>query len=203
MKNKIVILIIVLFLFNCSASKVSPPKIDLVPGGKIGVITFKVENARGVLDEISTEILIGHLKKYYERSEIILLGKPEDLMLKEFGLNVSLKTLENLCREQKLDSILFGKIIVSNIRATMKVKSLLQRSRIKAKFRMTAELNLYSALSGKVTWNGSSYKEGNASYDHYARDLNPDFYVSDKDESYRKFVRKLIYSLTEDFRSAR
>ncbi|MCK5219982.1 MAG: hypothetical protein KAR14_00245 [Candidatus Aminicenantes bacterium] len=50
---------------------------------------------------------------------------------------------------------------------------------------------------------GSSYKEGDASYDHYSRDLNPDFYVSDKDESYRKFVRKLIYSLTEDFRSSR
>lgn len=203
MKNKVIILIIALFLFNCSISKLSPPKIDLSTGGRIGVITFKVENARGVLDEIATELLIGHLKKYYERSEIILLGKPEDLMLKEFGLNVSLKTLENLCKEQKLDNILFGKIIVSNIIAKMKVKSLLQRSRISAKFRMTAELNIYSALPGKVIWRGSSYKEGNASYDHYARDLNPDFYVSDKDESYRKFTRKLIYSLTEDFRSSR
>ncbi|MCK4888292.1 MAG: hypothetical protein KAS21_06910 [Candidatus Aminicenantes bacterium] len=203
MKNIIVILIIVLFLFSCSASKVSPPKIDLRTGGRIGVITFKVENARGVLDEIATEILVGHLKKYYEKSEIILLGKPEDIMLKEFGLDVSIKTLENLCREQKLDNIIFGKIIVSNIRANMKVKSLLQRSRISAKFRMTAELNLYIALSGNVTWKGSSYKEGDASYDHYSRDLNPDFYVSDKDESYRKFVRKLIYSLTEDFRSSR
>ena len=84
----------------------------------------------------------------------------------------------------------------------MKIKSLLQRSRISAKFRMTAELNLYSAFTGKIIWSGSSYKEGNASYDHYARDLNPDFYVSDKDESYRKFTRNLIYSLTEDFRSS-
>lgn len=202
MKNKILILIIVLFFLNCGTTKVSPPKIDMVTGGKIGVVTFKVENARGVLDEIATELLIGHLKKYYEKSEIILLGKPEDIKLKEFGLNVSINTLKKLCIEQKLDSILFGKIIVSNIRANMKIKSLLQRSRISAKFRMTAELNIYSALPGKITWKGSAYKEGNASYDHYARDLNPDFYVSDKDESYRKFVRKLIYSLTEDFRSS-
>lgn len=203
MKNKIFILITALFLFSCSTLKVSPPKIDLVTGGKIGVITFKVENARGVLDEIATELLICHLKKYYEKSEIILLGTPEDIMLKEFGLDVSLNTLKKLCREQKLDSILFGKIIVSNIRAAMKVKSLLDRSRISAKFRMTAELNLYSALPGKITWKGSSYKEGNASYDHYARDLNPDFHISDKDESYRKFVRKLIYFLTSDFRTSK
>ncbi|MCK5219981.1 MAG: hypothetical protein KAR14_00240 [Candidatus Aminicenantes bacterium] len=75
MKNKVIILIIALFLFNCSISKLSPPKIDLSTGGRIGVITFKVENARGVLDEIATEILVGHMKQYYEKSEIILLGK--------------------------------------------------------------------------------------------------------------------------------
>ncbi len=203
MKRIVTIIVFCLLLINCSAKLSTLPEADLKNLNRIGVVTFTVINARGVLDEIATEILIDHLKNYFKESKIILLGKPADLVNDEFGFESSPKTLINICKKNELDAFFYGKITISDLIAKIKVKSLLQRSRISAKFRMKGELNLYSESSEKIIWSGSAFKNGNASYDHYAKDLNPDFYVSDKDESYRKFVRKLIYSLTEDLRPSK
>lgn len=203
MKRIITIIIFCLYLISCSAKLSTIPETDFKNFNRIGVVAFTVINARGVLDEIATEILINHLNNYFKESKIILLEKPVDLVNDEFGFESSPKTLINLCKKNELDALFYGKITVSDLIAKIKMKSLLQRSRISAKFRMKGELYLYSESAGKIIWSNSAFKNGNASYDHYTKDLNPDFFVSDKDESYRKFVRKLIYSLTEDLRPSK
>lgn len=201
MKNKIILLIIAFSLFYCNGSKKLRPELDLRDAKNIGVLTFKIENAGGVLDEIATEILITDLKRFYKRSKISLSGAPEDLMENNSSSDVSQKKLQDLCHKQELDYLFFGKVTVSKFRSNMQnVKSVLRRTRIGIKFRMEAELKLYSSDVGRVIWTGSSFKDGHASYDHFTRDLEPEFYVSDKDESYKRFVRNLLYFITKDLR---
>jgi len=203
MKKIITILLFCIFLINCSARMTSPPKTDLSQLKKIGIVTFSVKNAKGVLDDMATDFLRRQLREYYRNSELIIL--PD--LLKIFSDAVERgninETVKKISSEHGLDALFIGEISVSDFIPDMKVQSLMQRSRIRMKFRMNAVLKLYSGNSGSDIWNGSSSNVGYASYDHFARNINPVFYVSDNDESYVRFVRKLIYFLTEDLRPGR
>lgn len=175
-----------------------PPKTDLSGFSRIGIVEFSVKNARGVLDEMATERLAQHLKEYYKNADIILLENPLDTFGEEpEGLS---EAVRKIASEIKLDAVFLGEIRISDFRPDTKSTRLMTRSRIGVKFRMTAELKLFKGGTGKQIWRDSYSREGYASYDHFAKNINPDFYVSDKDESYVRFVRDLIYHLTADLR---
>jgi len=201
MKNSVILILAALFAVHCAAGPATAPKTDLSGFNRIGILEFAVKNARGVLDEMATDRLSQHLKEYYKNAEIILLDNPPET----FGEEPEewSETVRKIASENQLDVLFLGMIEVSDFRPDMKVGSLMKRSRIRTKFRMTAELKLFNGRTGKQVWEDSYSREGHASYDHFSKNINPDFYVSDKDESYMRFVRNLIYHLTEDLRPSK
>jgi len=198
MKKAIILIIVSFFTLQCAVKSTAPPKTDLSGYSRIGIVEFAVKNARGVLDEMATERLAQHLREYYKNAEIVLLENPPET----FGKKPEelRDTVREIASAHELDALFLGVITVSDFRPDMKLGSLMKRSRIRTKFRMTAELKLFHGGSGEQIWKDSYSREGHASYDHFAKNINPDFYVSDKDESYVRFVRNLIYHLTEDLR---
>lgn len=201
MKKSIILIIVACFTIHCARGLTVPPKTDLSGFSRIGIVEFAVKNARGVLDEMATVRLAQHLKEYYKNAEVILLENPPETFGEE-SEELS-EAVRKIASENELDALFLGVITVSDFRPDMKVGSLMKRSRIRTKFRMTADLQLFNGGSGKQIWNDSYSREGYASYDHFAKNINPDFYVSDKDESYVRFVRNLIYHLTADLRPSK
>ncbi len=201
--TKILILsLCILAVLNCSARVTHKADIDMEPFGKIGIITFEIINAEGVLDEMATDILYGQLKEYLKKSSITKLGKEEGFQGNGPDAFNDTEKIKDLSGKHKVDAVFFGKITVSDMNPKMRVQSLMQKSRIQTTFRMTAELKLFNGSSGELVWSGSTSRQGNASYDHFSTEITPVFKVSDNDESYIRFVRKLIYLLTEDFHSS-
>jgi hypothetical protein len=199
MTKKIVSIIIILALYNCTYIT-APPTVDLAPFNKIGLITFEIENAEGVLDEMATGIFLSQLHGSQEGVRIIEVGKKDEILKKIKSDSLDSDSIKTISKNFGVNAVLHGKITVSNIVPRINIRGLLHNVSIIATFTMTAEAKLFSARDGATLWANSTTRRGTAAYVHMTKSLIPYFDVRDMDESYRKFVRKIIFSLTRDFR---
>ncbi len=203
MTKKIISIIVFFFIYSCASYLTVPPVVNLSPFNKIGLITFEIKNAEGVLDEMATEIFLSQLLGSQQGVRIIELGKNNDILRKINRDSLDTDSIKTMGKEFGVDTVLHGKIIVSNIVSRVNIRGLLHNVSIKATFTMTADSKLYSVKDGAILWANSTTRRGTAAYVHMTKSLIPYFDVRDMDESYRKFVRKILFSLTRDFRPSK
>lgn len=203
MTKKIISIIIVFFIYSCASYLTVPPVVNLSPFNKIGLITFGIENAEGVLDEMATGIFLSQILGSQQGVRIIKLGENSDILRKINRDSLDTDSIKMMGKEFGVDAVLHGKIIVSNIVPRVNIRGLLHNVSIRTTFTMTAGSKLYSVKDGATLWTNSTTRRGTAAYVHMTKSLVPYFDVRDMDESYRKFVRKILFDLTRDFRSSK
>jgi len=203
MKKLMTITVFCIYLVNCSGTMTGPPKTDISVYPRVGISTFKLINVRGMLDEIATERLFFHLKEYYPGTRFVHLDAMPEISGEEQEPADPGEAVRRIAVENDLSALMTGEITVSDFRPKFKSRELIDGARVTAHFRMTAVLKLFNGRSGEQIWEKSCSREGNASYGPLTKKTHFDFYISDKDESYVRFVRNLIWSLTEDLRPSK
>ena len=169
----------------CASHRVlMPPRMDLHPYPRLGLVTFTVENAKGNLHEFATERFSEDVLAAQPGIEVLELGAQDTLMQRLGERELGIATAQELGRQRGVGAVFAG-LVTPHLEATVRVD---------------LTVRLLSAQSGGTVWRSSAWatqKVGGVSV--VGGQLN--FSARDPKTAYGPLVNRLIELVTEDFRS--
>src|SRR5260370_18658674 len=151
-------LILALCAAGCAGNRVLvPPRLDLKPYGKLGLVTFTVENAKGSLHQFATERF----------EEEVLAAQPgiESLELRQLDSTLDAARAQQLGKQRGVAAVFAGHLKVTNPQASGGIAGLLT-PHLEATIRVDLSVRLLSTQSGGTGWRsraGATQKRGPAS----------------------------------------
>lgn len=166
-----------------------PPRVELAPHSRLGLVTFTVENAEGKLSTFATERFAHLLFAAQTGFELLELGQQPQ--------RVDAVSARELGAAHGVATILVGHIVVSDVKPRA---SLIGGFHVAAEANIAMTARLLSAETGGILWTqtaqlredigGVSLTNGHAVFD-----------APDPDEAYGAMVDRLLYDVTRDFRA--
>lgn len=203
MKKAGVILSFVFVLVSCAPLTLVPPAIDLMPLERIGLAAFSVENAEGLLNEMSTQLFLEEIQWAQGGVKIVELGTMDEILAKIGQETVNPEAARAIGQEYGVSSFFHGKITVSDVRPKIDIAAIVESLSVRATFDLDMSVRLISAEDGATLWTDSTAREGNLAYLHLSRRMVPFFTVRDQRDVYRDLIHEMIRRLTRDFRPSR
>ena len=163
-----------------------PPRLNLVPYGSIGLVTFSMENAKGTLHELATR-----------RFEEYVLAAQTGIEVREFSQADSAQALAG--GDRGVPVVFFGHLKVSNVKPS---GGLIGLSLPHVEATVSAELSveLRSTKTGGVLWrSGATATEKVGQLAIVGG--QPEFSARDPNDAYGHLVNRLVYAVTYDVRS--
>jgi len=184
----------------CAAHRVlMPPRLDLHPYAKLGLVTFSVENAKGTLHEFATERFAEDVLAAQPGIEVLELGTVDTMMQRVGEHEVGIATAQELGRQHGVAAVFAGHLKITNPQASGGIAGLVT-PHLEATVRLDLTVRMLSAQSGGTVWRSSAWatqKVGQVSL--VGGELN--FTARDPKAAYGPLVNRLIEIVTEDFRS--
>jgi hypothetical protein len=148
---------IVMVGLACASKRVLvPARMDLHPYGKIGLVTFTVENAKGNLHQFATERFAENVLAAQPGIEILELGNV-DTMLQRLGeREVGITAAQELGKRYGVTGVFAGHLKITNPAATGGIAGILN-PRLEATIRTDLTVRLLSAQSGGTVWRQSAW----------------------------------------------
>ncbi len=167
-----------------------PARLDLVPFGHIGLVTFTVENAKGSLQQFTTERF----------SEEVLNAQPgiEVLELGPLDSELDAARAQQLGKDRGVAAVFAGHLKVTNPNASGGIAGLLT-PHLEATIRLDLSVRLLSTTSGGTVWRSSAWatqKVGQVAL----VDGQLEFAARDPKQAYGPLVNRLVELVTEDLR---
>jgi hypothetical protein len=191
-------------ILGCGGRRVAPqqvldpPRFDLRQYGRIALMTFSIENAKGSLHTLATAKFSEWVLAAQPGIEILELGPADTLMARagerEFG-PLSAKAVADA---HKVPVVFLGHLKVSDVKPTAQFQGL-SLPRIEANVTVQMSVRLVSTASGGTLWRSSSTitrtigKLGLSGGTPY-------FAAEDPNEAYGELVTELVRQVTWDFR---
>src|SRR6266704_1832383 len=115
----VVLAVVMVTGLACAAKRVLvPARMDLHPYGKIGLVTFSVENAKGNLHEFATERFSENVLSAQPGIEILELGNVDTMMQRLGERELGPLTAQELGRQHGVAAVFAGHLKVTNPSAT-------------------------------------------------------------------------------------
>ena len=141
----------------CAAKRVLvPARMDLHPYGKIGLVTFSVENAKGTLHQFATERFAENVLAAQPGIEILELGNIDTLMDRVGERDVGIATAQELGRQHGVSAVFAGHLKITNPNVSGGIAGLLT-PHLEATIRTDLTVRLLSAQSGGTVWRQSAW----------------------------------------------
>ena len=181
--------LLILLAVGCGGHKILvPPRLDLKPYGKVGLVTFTVENATGSLQQFATERF----------SEEILAAQPgvEVLELGPLDGELDAARAQQLGKDKGVAAVFAGHLKVTNPTPGGGISSLLT-PHLEATIRLDLSVRLLATSSGGTVWRSSAWatqKVGQVSL--VGGVLN--FEARDPKAAYGPLVNRLIQLVGQD-----
>jgi hypothetical protein len=141
----------------CAAKRILvPARIDLHPYGKIGIVTFSVENAKGNLHQFATERFAENVLEAQPGIEILELGNIDTLMDRVGEREVGILTAQELGKQHGVAAVFAGHLKITNPAASGGIAGLLT-PHLEATIRTDLMVRLLSAQSGGTVWRSSAW----------------------------------------------
>jgi hypothetical protein len=192
--------VVVLAGIACASHRVlMPPRMDLHPYPRLGLVTFTVENAKGNLHEFATERFSEDILAAQPGIEVLELGTQDTLLQRTGERELGVVTAQELGRQRGVAAVFAGHLKITNPTASGGIAGLLT-PHLEATVRVDLTVRLLSAQSGGTVWRSSAWatqKVGGVSME--GGQLN--FSARDPKTAYGPLVNRLIELVTEDFRS--
>jgi len=181
----------------CAAKRVLvPARMDLHPFGRIGLVTFTVENAKGNLHQFATERFAENVLSAQPGIEILELGNVDTLMQRVGEREVGPLTAQELGKQRSVSAVFAGHLKVTNPTASGGIAGLLT-PRLEATVRTDLMVRLLSTGSGGTVWRSSAWatqKVGGVSI--VGGQLN--FGARDPKTAYGPMVNTIVNIVTRD-----
>ncbi len=195
-----VVLLVVLAGMACAAHRVLvPPRLNLVPYGQIGLVTFTAENAKGSLHEFATRRFSEYVLAAQTGIEMLELGPADSVLRRTRAAELGPAAAQALGGERGVPVVFFGHLKVSNVKPSGGLVGL-TLPHVEATVSAELSVELLSTKSGGTLWRSSataSEKVGGLSL----VGGEPIFSAKDPNNAYGQLVNRLVYAVTYDLRS--
>jgi len=185
----------------CAAKRILvPARIDLHPYGKIGIVTFSVENAKGNLHQFATERFAENVLEAQPGIELLELGNIDTLMDRVGEREVGILTAQELGKQHGVAAVFAGHLKITNPAASGGIAGLLT-PHLEATIRTDLMVRLLSAQSGGTVWRSSAWatqRVGGVSI--VGGQIN--FGASDPKTAYGPMVNTIVNIVTRDMWSS-
>ncbi len=193
----VVLAVVMVTGLACAAKRVLvPARMDLHPYGKIGLVTFSVENAKGNLHEFATERFSENVLSAQPGIEILELGNVDTMMQRLGERELGPLTAQELGRQHGVAAVFAGHLKVTNPSATGGLGGLLT-PHLEATVRTDLTVRLLSTQSGGTVWRSRAWatqRVGGVSI--VAGQLN--FAARDPKTAYGPMVNTIVNIVTQD-----
>jgi len=181
----------------CASKRVLvPARMDLHPYGRIGLVSFTVENAKGNLHQFATERFAENVLSAQPGIEILELGNVDTLMQRVGEREVGPLTAQELGKQRGVSAVFAGHLKITNPTASGGIAGILT-PRLEATVRTDLMVRLLSAQSGGTVWRSSAWatqKVGGVSI--VGDQLN--FGARDPKTAYGPMVNTIVNIVTRD-----
>ena len=197
--------IFVLFAVAGCASKytIVPPAVDLTGYESVGLVTFKVENAKGDLDSMASQYFLREITAA-QRVPVVELG-PLGAVLSDVGKSTfDREAALAVGEKQGVEALFLGEVKISKVKPQVDLLAPLSKALfVRAKFDIAITARLVLAKNGATLWTESIVREGTVGAVGMGGDGVPTFAVQNKNEAMDNLLREMMYQLTWDFRPSR
>jgi hypothetical protein len=205
MRTKILVLFVAIAAVAGCSSKytIVPPAVDLTGYETVGLVTFKVENAKGELDSLATQFFLQEVTAA-QRVPVVELGRPDEVLAgigkTAFGRDAALAIGE----KHGVEAFFLGEIKISKVKPQVDLLAPLSKALfVRAKFDIAMTARLVSAANGATIWTQSLVREGTVGALGLGADGIPTFGMQDKNEAMNNLLREMMFQLTWEFRPSR
>jgi hypothetical protein len=180
---------------GCAAKRVLvPPLLDVTPYGRVGLVTFTAENAKGDLNTLATEYFAEEVLEA-QTIELLELGTLDEL-LAELGVSrLDLDAFRAIGEAYDVPAVFVGDLDVSDVEPRASLAAL----RVEANITVQAAVRLVSTESGGSIWRESARITDQVGHLSLTGGI-PDFSAEDPRKAYGPLVEALAYELTWDLR---
>ncbi len=176
-----------------------PPRLDLRPYPKIGLVTFTVENAKGSLHQYATEQFSEAVLAAQPGIELLELGTVDTLLQRVGEKELGIATAQALGRGRNVGAVFAGHLKVTNPQGSGGIAGLLT-PHLEATVRVDLTVRLLSTQSGGTVWRSSAWAtERVGQVAMVGGQL--EFGAKDPKAAYGRMVNTLVSLVTQDLRS--
>ncbi len=197
-----VALLLGLLALSCGSSRVTvqiPPRVELVPYGRVGLVVFTVEGATGSLSELATQRFEEQLLAAQTGFEVLELGSADSVLRQTGAGELGAAAAESLGVRRGVPAVFFGHLKISNVQPSGGVLLGLALAHVEATLSAELSVQLVSTKSGGTVWRSSATareKVGEVSLTGGV----PSFSARDPNVAYGQLVNHLVNAVTRDFR---
>lgn len=175
-----------------------PPRLDLKPYGRVGLVLFTVEKAKGELDLIATRRFSENVLAAQPGVEVIELGSADSVRRRLGERDMGPATAQAIGAARRAPVVFIGHLKVSNVTASGGLRSLAQ-PHLEATVSAELTVALYATETGGTLWRSSgaaSRKIGGLSI----VGGEPYFSAKNPNKAYEGLVYDLVDYVTRDLR---
>lgn len=187
-----------LALSACSSKYASvPARLDLVPYGRIAIVTFSTDQSSRAISSLATQRFAEVLLSSQSGVELLELTTA-DSSLKGINQEADAVSLAKaLGRDKDVPAVFVGQLKVSNV----KPKGHLGVTGLNVRAAVNAELTvkLLSTRTGGTVWRSSAAANGTVGRLALNEGM-PSIAMRDKEEAYGELVSQLVTDVTRDLR---
>ena len=187
-----------LALSACSSKYAAvPARLDLVPYGRIAIVTFSSEQPNRAMSSLATQRFAEALLSSQQGVELLEL-QVSDSSLKGLNPDADAAAIAKLLGKDKdVPAVFLGSLKVSGV----KPKGHIGLSGMNVRAAVSAELTvrLLSTRTGGTVWRSSSAANGTVGR-LALNDKLPSIAMRDKEEAYGEVVGQLVTDVTRDLR---
>ncbi len=186
-RTAVAVVLVALSGFACASHSILvPPRLNLVPYGSVGLVTFTVENAKGTLNDLATK-----------RFEEYVLAAQTGIEVREFAQADSAQALGG--GDRGVPVVFFGHLKVSNVKPSGGLIGL-SLPHVEATVSADLSVELRSTKTGGVLWRSSATATEKVGQLAIVGG-QPEFSARDPNDAYGHLVNRLVYAVTYDVRS--
>lgn len=186
-RTAVAVLLVALSGLACASHSILvPPRLNLVPYGSVGLVTFTMENAKGTLNDLATK-----------RFEEYVLAAQTGIEVREFAQADSAQALGG--GDRGVPVVFFGHLKVSNVKPSGGLIGL-SLPHVEATVSADLSVELRSTKTGGVLWRSSATATEKVGQLAIVGG-QPEFSARDPNDAYGNLVNRLVYAVTYDVRS--
>ena len=180
-----------------------PPAVDLSGYETVGLVTFKVENAKGELDGLATQFFLQEVTAA-QRVPVVELGRADEVLAGIGKAAFNREAALAVGEKHGVEAFFLGEIKISKVKPQVDLLAPLSKALfVRAKFDIAVTARLVSAANGATIWTQSSVREGTVGAFGMGADGVPTFGLQDKNETMNNLLREMMFQMTWEFRPSR